>query len=401
MQTRGVNRLGTSLILINLALLSSGCITFDKPVTYRSNKPVRETKSAELQNVHVTARNIAIVRRPTVSQPQSSVIVSVSETVSGNEVVELTWKEGSFKDHWSPIVIPFGLIGVAVSPITYLLDSAFQKPDHVCPGVTGTSFRATVGLSDECLENIGNFSYPKEIKNTGREVANNRPASGLNLKVHANAKVGLLSSKGEELTLVTSNKGIADISLFKLLELLDEAPRKIELRFEVSDKPTSSVDLTIDRDIVQPLYSAVGQVKQAREFSTVGHLREALEMYTKAFHVAFAEDSDLTVWRELTDTYRKLDVKPAESEEARRLLIQSEDLGKRGNHKEAIELLTQAAKLEPWNAAIHYNRAVLEGLENNYMAAITSMRRYVTLVPEASDTREAKDLIYRWEAAQK
>ena len=47
----------------------------------------------------------------------------------------------------------------------------------------------------------------------------------------------------------------------------------------------------------------------------------------------------------------------------------------------------------------HYNLALLAADRGFYPEAITEMRRYLYLTPNAPDARAAQDQMYRWEAA--
>jgi hypothetical protein len=58
-------------------------------------------------------------------------------------------------------------------------------------------------------------------------------------------------------------------------------------------------------------------------------------------------------------------------------------------------------KLAPWWPQGRYNRALLMGELGFAPEAIQEMRRYLQLVPDAANARQAQDKIYQWEALPK
>lgn len=89
---------------------------------------------------------------------------------------------------------------------------------------------------------------------------------------------------------------------------------------------------------------------------------------------------------------------PENDEQLRRVQVQAETLLKGNRTLEVARmyrttLLTDAA----WSQG-HYNLALVYGSLELYPEAITEMRRYLYLDPEAADARAAKDQIYGWEA---
>ncbi len=97
--------------------------------------------------------------------------------------------------------------------------------------------------------------------------------------------------------------------------------------------------------------------------------------------------------------YRALKVKPQVSEEQRKFIVQANLFSEQKNYVKAIELYSKALEVDQTAyPAAYSNLALLEAQINNFGAAITNMKKYLLLEPEASDARSAQDKIYEWEA---
>ncbi len=96
--------------------------------------------------------------------------------------------------------------------------------------------------------------------------------------------------------------------------------------------------------------------------------------------------------------YRELEIKPQITEEQRKLIVQANKLTEQKQYAEAINKYLQAIALDPVSSPESYfNLALLEAQINIPYAAITYMKQYLMLVPDAPDARSAQDKIYEWE----
>jgi len=96
--------------------------------------------------------------------------------------------------------------------------------------------------------------------------------------------------------------------------------------------------------------------------------------------------------------YRAMAVKPEVSEEQRKYIVQANALSQRKEYSEAIDLYQKAVDLDPVSyPAAYFNMALLSGQLRRYKSAITYMKQYLMLVPNAKDARSAQDKIYEWE----
>jgi tetratricopeptide (TPR) repeat protein len=96
--------------------------------------------------------------------------------------------------------------------------------------------------------------------------------------------------------------------------------------------------------------------------------------------------------------YRAKPVKPALPEEARKYKVQAEFAVEQKRFPKAVQLYEQALELAPWWPDGHFNRALILGETGRYPEAISAMKKYLALEPEASDARAAQDKIYQWES---
>jgi len=96
--------------------------------------------------------------------------------------------------------------------------------------------------------------------------------------------------------------------------------------------------------------------------------------------------------------YRSLKVKPPVSEEQRRLIVQANALNQEKKHAKAIDLYLRAIDLDPVSyPEAYFNLALLSSQVNRFKAAISYMKQYLLLEPDAKDARSAQDKIYEWE----
>lgn len=86
------------------------------------------------------------------------------------------------------------------------------------------------------------------------------------------------------------------------------------------------------------------------------------------------------------------------SEPWRRAQIQAETVLRANRPVEAALVYYDALTASPDWGQGHYNLALVYGSLELYPEAITEMRRYLYLIPDASDARAAQDQIYGWEA---
>lgn len=104
---------------------------------------------------------------------------------------------------------------------------------------------------------------------------------------------------------------------------------------------------------------------------------------------------------EAARSYRAATVKPALPEEARKFKVQAEFAFNKKEFEGAAARYKEALDVAPWWPDGRFNRALILGELSRYRDAIREMKRYLTLVPDASNVRAAQDKIYQWEGELK
>jgi tetratricopeptide (TPR) repeat protein len=100
-------------------------------------------------------------------------------------------------------------------------------------------------------------------------------------------------------------------------------------------------------------------------------------------------------------TYTKLAAAPPLPELARKYKVEAETYYQDKNVAKAIASYGKLNGVAPWFPEAYFNRALLEGEEQQYAAAIADMGIYLKLMPNAEDARAAQDKIYIWQAKLK
>ena len=103
----------------------------------------------------------------------------------------------------------------------------------------------------------------------------------------------------------------------------------------------------------------------------------------------------------MAEAVRKLPNGPELPEDARRYGVQATTAAEHKSYDEAVALFTQSLEEAPWWAEGHFNRALLLANQTRYQEAITSIKQFLILAPNAPDARAAQDKIYQWELEKK
>jgi tetratricopeptide (TPR) repeat protein len=111
------------------------------------------------------------------------------------------------------------------------------------------------------------------------------------------------------------------------------------------------------------------------------------------------QDELLNSFQPLVEQYRAMPTKPQVTEEQRKYIVQANIMTQKKEFAKAIEFYAKALEVNPFSfPAAYYNMALISAQQGRYSAAVTSMKKYLLLVPEAEDARAAQDKIYEWEA---
>ena len=135
-------------------------------------------------------------------------------------------------------------------------------------------------------------------------------------------------------------------------------------------------------------------VKTGQQREAAGDWKEAMSHYGKAYGTAVTSDQSLAAIQAVAQLVRTQSVKPKLPEEARRYWVQATRSVKTRHYGEAITLYTHASEIAPWWAEAHFNRALILANQNRFQEAVTSMKQFLILAPNAPDARAAQDKIY-------
>ena len=121
-------------------------------------------------------------------------------------------------------------------------------------------------------------------------------------------------------------------------------------------------------------------------------IQKALENLTEKLN------KELALFEPIAAEYRSLSVKPQISEEQRRLVVQANAYNQRKDYAGAIDRYNKTLGINPTSyPEAYFNLALLHEQQRLYSFAITYMKKYLMLVPDAPDARGAQDKIYEWE----
>ena len=115
-------------------------------------------------------------------------------------------------------------------------------------------------------------------------------------------------------------------------------------------------------------------------------------------HLKKQEQEQAALFAEQVANYHALAVKPVVSETQRKLFVQANALSQQKDYPAALEFYNKALEIDPLSYPnAYFNMALLEAQLNRFHSAIASMKKYLTLEPDAGDARSAQDKIYEWE----
>jgi hypothetical protein len=104
-----------------------------------------------------------------------------------------------------------------------------------------------------------------------------------------------------------------------------------------------------------------------------------------------------TRFADVAKAYRDANPKPPRPEALVRFQVQAEGAIRDKDFAGAEDYFAQGLHVAPWWPDGHYNRAVVLAETGDYAPATLEMQRYLLLVPEASNAREAQNMIYDWQ----
>jgi len=110
-------------------------------------------------------------------------------------------------------------------------------------------------------------------------------------------------------------------------------------------------------------------------------------------------EEDLENFKSLARQYQISSEKPVMNEEQRKLFLQGNALNKQLDYEDALIYYEKAISLNPVAYPEgYYNYAIIAALSEKYELAILNMKKYLLMMPDATDANSAQDKIYEWEA---
>ena len=140
------------------------------------------------------------------------------------------------------------------------------------------------------------------------------------------------------------------------------------------------------------------KMESAGRLKAQGRYKEALNDLGDILKVADDKTS-----KEICGTiYRIMSMDPRLSElpeEARKYALRGDVLTEEGKFGDAVKEYRKAVQAAPYIAKLYFNTAMIYGELKKYPQAISHMKTYLNLAPEAPNVRATQDQIYKWEFA--
>lgn len=184
-----------------------------------------------------------------------------------------------------------------------------------------------------------------------------------------------------------SNNGIQPLGLgstFIMRVPFTGAPRPLT----VSRQGPDGVYVEFTQNVWLKLYSS----EKAQQFADA---LQAIRDY--AAKGMFIGQDEADSFAQVVTRYQGTNPKPVLTEEARKLKVQAAFAVGKKQYTQAIARYEEALTIAPWWADGHFNRALLLGEAEHYADAVSEMKKYLALEPNAQDARAAQDKLYQWE----
>lgn len=184
-----------------------------------------------------------------------------------------------------------------------------------------------------------------------------------------------------------SNYGIQPLGLgstFIMRVPFTGAPRPLTVNRQGPD----GVYVEFTQNVWLKLYS----LEKAQQFADA---LQAIRDY--AAKGMFIGQDEADSFAQVVTRYQGTNPKPVLTEEARKLKVQAAFAVGKKQYTQAIARYEEALTIAPWWADGHFNRALLLGEAEHYADAVSEMKKYLALEPNAQDARAAQDKLYQWE----
>jgi len=172
------------------------------------------------------------------------------------------------------------------------------------------------------------------------------------------------------------------------------------ITFYYADLMDSPVAFTTSKDKHPYIYTVHLRDQLSFHFHT-GDLAHARRFADDLFFIQQTmkkqRDERLALFESKAAEYRALTVKPPVTEEQREYIVQANALNQKKDYAGALDLYLKAVDLGPVSyPGAYFNMALLSAQVKRFDSAISYMKQYLLLVPDAKDARSAQDKIYEW-----
>jgi len=121
-------------------------------------------------------------------------------------------------------------------------------------------------------------------------------------------------------------------------------------------------------------------------------------IYRRIENLTEKQNRELALFEPTAAEYRSLKVKSQMTEEQRKLIVRANASSQKKAYCSAIDLYIKALELYPTSyPEAYFNLSLLCEQQHWCTSAITYMKQYLLLEPDAKDIRRAQDKIYEWE----
>ena len=135
---------------------------------------------------------------------------------------------------------------------------------------------------------------------------------------------------------------------------------------------------------------------QARFFEAKGQYREALKEYEEILKITDEKETKAIRSHVAMLIKARPDIAQL-AEQARKHALRAEVSTKEGKFDDAVKEYKEAIKISPFFPQLYKAIALNYAELKDYKQAIKNLQIYLDLYPDAPDTREVKDQIYKWE----
>jgi tetratricopeptide (TPR) repeat protein len=197
-----------------------------------------------------------------------------------------------------------------------------------------------------------------------------------------------------------SNNRLRYIELKSMTVLDDRIEISPRITFYYADLMDGLISVTISEDKSPYIYTVHLRDQLSFHFHK-GNLTDAQRFADDLFFIRQMlkkqHDERLALFESKAAAYRALTVKPPVSEEQREYIVQANALNQKKDYAGALDLYLKAVEIDPTSyPGAYFNMALLSAQVKRFDSAISYMKQYLLLVPDAKDARSAQDKVYEW-----